>query len=97
MSGSGATVVGEIFKYEIPDETVDGQFVKNFNYTEGDALALIFASYNTSFAYDNLSIKRKSPDVEGLTFEDGFLELDVDPINSFDDKQFFRLMLNYSP
>ena len=97
LSGSGGTVVGEIFKYEIPDETVDGQFVKNFNYTEGDALALIFASYNTSFAYDNLSIKRKSPDVEGLTFEDGFLELDVDPNNSFDDKQFFRLMLNYSP
>ena len=56
LSGSGSTVVNEILEYEIPDETVGGTYTVDFNYTAGDALAVAFGSYNTSYAYDNLTI-----------------------------------------
>ena len=56
LSGTGATQVNEIFMYEISDETVGGNYSTNFNYTAGDAIVVVFGSYNTAFAYDNLQI-----------------------------------------
>ena len=61
LTGSGSTSVTEIFEYEIPDETVGGTYTVEFNYTAGDALAVAFGSYNTSYAYDNLSISYEGP------------------------------------
>jgi hypothetical protein len=56
LSGTGDTVVNEIFMYDIADETASGNYSTNFNYTEGDTLVVLFASYNTALAYDNLVI-----------------------------------------
>jgi hypothetical protein len=67
LTGSGSTSVTEIFEYEIPDETVGGTYTVEFNYTAGDALAVAFGSYNTSYAYDNLSISYEGP----ITDSDG--------------------------
>jgi methionine-rich copper-binding protein CopC len=67
LTGSGSTSVTEIFEYEIPDETEGGTYTVDFNYTAGDALAVSFGSYNTSYAYDNLSIVYKGP----ITDSDG--------------------------
>jgi hypothetical protein len=91
--GSGATEVGEIFNYDIPDETANGSYSTNFNYTAGDALILVFGSYNTAFAYDNVSIKRRELSNEGLTIVDGFVELNADAIEADAEQMFYRLQL----
>lgn len=56
LQGTGDTNVAKLFEYEIPDETVGGSYSVEFEYTAGDALAIAFGSYNTSYAYDNLDI-----------------------------------------
>ena len=58
LSGTGSTVVNNFLVYEIPDETdaTTTTYTTNFNYTAGDAIAIAFGSYNTAYAYDNLSI-----------------------------------------
>jgi hypothetical protein len=56
LSGSGTTVTNEILEYVIPDVTTSGTYTAEFTYTAGDALAVAFGSYDTSIAYDNLSI-----------------------------------------
>jgi hypothetical protein len=58
LTGTGSTDVSEVFMYEIPDETdaTTTTYTTNFTYTAGDAIAISFGSYNTAYAYDNLSI-----------------------------------------
>jgi hypothetical protein len=56
LQGTGDTNVAKLFEYQIPDETVGGSYSVEFEYTAGDALAIAFGSYNTSYAYDNLDI-----------------------------------------
>ena len=59
-SGTGSATVTQLFEYQIPDETLGGSWSREFTYTEGDALILTFGSYNSSYAFDNLSISDPS-------------------------------------
>ena len=56
FQGSGATIVSEILSHDIADETASLSFSYDFTYTEGDAIGISFASYNTAIAFDNISI-----------------------------------------
>jgi hypothetical protein len=53
----------------------------------------VFGSYNTAFAYDNVSIKRRELSNEGLTIVDGFVELNADAIEADAEQMFYRLQL----
>lgn len=56
LQGTGSTSTSAIFMHEIADETVGGVFSIDFEYTAGDTLGIVFGSYNTAFAFDNLTI-----------------------------------------
>ena len=56
VSGTGSTNITPLITYEIPDETASEAWSQGFTYTEGDALILTFGSYNSAYAFDNLSI-----------------------------------------
>jgi hypothetical protein len=59
---TGTTVVNEIFTYVIPDTTTSDTYSVEFTYTAGDAIAIVFGSYNSAIAYDNLTIRPYSGD-----------------------------------
>jgi hypothetical protein len=93
LSGTGNTVVNEIFTHEIADETASGTYTTNFYYTEGDAIAITFGSYNTSFAYDDLVISTYAgvdSDADGLSDSDEINTHNTDPNNADSDGDGFR-------
>ena len=93
LSGTGNTVVNEIFTHEIADETASGTYTTNFYYTEGDAIAIAFGSYNTSFAFDDLVISTYAgvdSDADGLSDSDETNTHNTDPNNADSDGDGFR-------
>lgn len=54
--GTGTTVVSEVLRYDIVDETANETITHTFNYTAGETIGIAFGAYNTAGTFDNVSI-----------------------------------------
>ena len=74
--GTGTTVVSEILRYDIVDETVDETITYTFDYTAGDSIGIAFGAYNTAGTFDNVSISAV-PEPSSYAILAGILALGV--------------------
>jgi hypothetical protein len=95
LSATGSTEIGELLEYDIPDETANGSYSATFEYTAGDSVVLVFGSYDTNFAYDNVRIEKQTLSTDTPSTEGGFIELDANPSGQLE--KFYRIQMDYNP
>jgi hypothetical protein len=84
-----------LLEYDIPDETANGSYSATFEYTAGDSVVLVFGSYDTNFAYDNVRIEKQTLSTDTPSTEGGFIELDANPSGQLE--KFYRIQMDYNP